>query len=83
MEKLNSADIRAKYWRMKTLIQERKISPTVDREIAMLQVELQAEIAAQLCETNDILKRTIGLMNVEELMLEVGRMLAEKRKEQS
>ena len=52
----------------------------MDREFALLQCELQSEIAAQLAETNEILRRTIGLMNVEELMLELGRILREKEK---
>jgi hypothetical protein len=78
---MTAAELRAKYWRMKHLIESRGINPTLDRELALLQIELQAETAALLADQNELLNRTIGLVNMEELLLLVMKVLREKEKQ--
>ena len=59
--------IRAKYWSMRNKMQQPGfITPTLDREIALLQAEFMAEIAAKQAETNELLQR-IALLNFEKL----------------
>lgn len=67
---MNVAEIRAKYWKMRSRFDTLggKITPTLDRDIAMLQAEMLTEIAAQLAEANMILAR-VGVLNFEELAL--------------
>jgi hypothetical protein len=62
--------LRAKYWRLRNKFDSKEmcLTPTIDREIALLQAELLTEIAVQLAETNLVLKR-ISVLNFEELAL--------------
>src|SRR5258706_1262841 len=70
-------EIRAKYWRLRSLIQQQgAVTPTLDREIALTQLEVLTEIAAQLAEANAVLAR-IGVVNFEQLALQVGEFFRE------
>jgi hypothetical protein len=60
-------EIRSRYWRLYNRIEEPN-SWTIDRQIAMAQLEMQVEMVVQLSEMNTVLKR-IGVLNIEELAL--------------
>jgi hypothetical protein len=62
--------LRAKYWRLRAKFDSKEacITPTIDREIAMLQAELLVEIAVQLEEAKQVLNR-VGVLNFEEIAL--------------
>ncbi len=63
---MNVSEIRAKYWRLRNLMQQQgAVTPTLDREIALTQLEILTEIAAQLAEANAVLAR-IGVLNFEQ-----------------
>ena len=71
------SEIRAKYWRLRNLLQQQgAVTPTLDREIALTQLEILTEIAAQLAEANAVLAR-IGVLNFEQVALQVGEFFRE------
>ncbi len=74
---MNVSEIRAKYWRLRNLMQQQgAVTPTLDREIALTQLEILTEIAAQLAEANAVLAR-IGVLNFEQVALQVGEFFRE------
>lgn len=74
---MNINEIRSKYWRLRNLMQQQgAVTPTLDREIALTQLEVLTEIAAQLAEANAVLAR-IGVLNFEQLALQVGEFFRE------
>ncbi len=74
---MNVSEIRAKYWRLRNLLQQQgAVTPTLDREIALTQLEILTEIAAQLAEANAVLAR-IGVLNFEQVALQVGEFFRE------
>lgn len=74
---MNVSEIRAKYWRLRNLMQQQgAVTPTLDREIALTQLEVLTEIAAQLAEANAVLAR-LGVLNFEQLALQVGEFFRE------
>ena len=67
-------EIREVYQRLRR--RQQGIGPTIDREIGLAQVELLAEIAAQLSVANGHLAR-IGLLNFEKIGLQLEIVLKE------
>jgi hypothetical protein len=45
---------------------------TVDRQITLALLQLVAESTAQTAEMNELLRRTLGMVNVEKLALDLG-----------
>jgi hypothetical protein len=63
------AILRATCWKLRRqLAPEGVVSSTIDRQLALAQLEAQVEIAEQLFEANKVLKR-INVINFEELAL--------------
>ena len=66
-------EIRAKYWKLCQHWQSvGNVNEQTKRlELELLKAEMLCELAAQSAETNEILKRTIGLVNFEKLCLQL------------
>lgn len=74
-----AAEIRAKYWRLRNLMERTgQVTPTLDREISLTQVELLTELTAQMAEANSTLAR-IGVLNFEELALRLDEFFKDRR----
>jgi hypothetical protein len=69
------AEIRAKYWKACSKIEEETDEVGKIRRIQMLQAEMLCEMAVQQAATNEILERTIGVMNFEELTLQMSKLI--------
>lgn len=66
-------EVRAQFYKFKERTE--KFSSTVDRNVGVYQIELLTEICAQLMEMNALLTRTLGIINVEKLALDLGRVV--------
>lgn len=65
-------EIRAKYWKWREKYGKLN-AQTLERDLQTLQFEMLAEICAQLAEINSLLKSTIGIINIEKLALDLGK----------
>lgn len=63
---MDITEMRSKYWRLKS--SQDQLTPTVDRQMQMLQIELQIEMVEQLQQMNRVMAR-IGILNFEEIAL--------------
>jgi len=63
--------IRAEYWKIHEQMTNLHAA-TVDRAIQMTVLRLLAENTALMAEMNDLLKKTLGMINVEKLALDLG-----------
>jgi hypothetical protein len=70
-------EIRSKYWKLRERM-EKYSGSTVDREMLLAQHEMLTEMCAQLAEMNVLLKSTLGIVNVEKLALDLGRVVQEQ-----
>lgn len=77
MSQEQGAFYRGIYWRMRQKYENQKAG-TIEREILLCQLELLSEIAAQQNETLDVLKRSVGVFNAEQIALELDRMFRER-----
>ena len=71
---MTPAEIRAEYWKLHEQM-TRLQAATVDRSIQLSLLRLVAENAAQIAEMNELLKRTLGLVNTEKLALDLSEVI--------
>jgi hypothetical protein len=68
---------RAIYWRLREKYEKQKAA-TIEREIHLANLQLLTEIAAQQNEILDLLKRSVGLFNCEEIALQLDKVFRER-----
>jgi hypothetical protein len=83
---MNADEIRAKFWKIKNRLNDPRhpITPTLDREIALAQLEMTVEGVAQLAKLNEGFAY-LHQLNIPKLALQIDELLAlkEKRKERA
>ena len=76
---MTPAEIRAEYWKLSEKLN--KLTPTADRSMGLAFMKVLVENTAQIAEMNELLKRTLGIVNVEKLALDLGRVVQEQEEQ--